>query len=69
MSKLTLRDLFAVVTIVAVLVAWWVDRSRLADEVKRLAEEVERLKDDRPWSIPAGQRNPYTGSTFTLDVF
>jgi hypothetical protein len=32
MPKLTLRDLFAVVTIVAILIAWWLDRSRLAAE-------------------------------------
>ena len=29
MPKLTLRDLFAVVTIVALALGWWVDRSRL----------------------------------------
>jgi hypothetical protein len=28
-SKLTLRDLFAVVTIVALALGWWLDRSRL----------------------------------------
>jgi hypothetical protein len=31
MPKLTLRDLFAVVTIVALALGWWLDRSRLAD--------------------------------------
>jgi hypothetical protein len=32
MPKLTLRDLFAVVTIVALALGWWLDRSRLAKE-------------------------------------
>jgi hypothetical protein len=32
MAKLTLRDLFWLVTLAVVLVAWWVDRSRLARE-------------------------------------
>jgi hypothetical protein len=32
MAKLTLRDLFAVVTIVALALGWWLDRSRLARE-------------------------------------
>jgi hypothetical protein len=36
MPKLSLRDLFAVVTIVALALGWWVDRSRLARENKRL---------------------------------
>jgi hypothetical protein len=66
MPKLTLRDLFAIVTLAAVLMAWWVDRSRLV-------EELERLKDAKKWShqwsIPAGEKNPRSGSTFTLDVF
>jgi hypothetical protein len=31
MPKLTLRDLFAVVTVVALALGWWVDRSRLAE--------------------------------------
>jgi hypothetical protein len=63
MPKLTLRDLFAVVTMVALALGWWVDRSRL---VKRL----ERLEAaSHPMTIPPEQKNPRSGSTFTLDVF
>lgn len=47
MPKLTLRDLFAVVTIVALALGWWVDRSRLNSEhraeLARLREENDRL--------------------------
>jgi hypothetical protein len=39
MPKLTLRDLFAVVTIAAVLVAWWVDHRRLTMEAILQSEE------------------------------
>jgi len=34
--KITLRDLFLVTMIVALATGWWVDRSKLADEVRRL---------------------------------
>jgi hypothetical protein len=47
MAKLTLRDLFAVVTIVALALGWWVDRSRLAQErelFKARAEAREYLE-------------------------
>jgi hypothetical protein len=44
MPKLTLRDLFAVVTIAAILAAWWADRSRLA-------REIEAWQADSPWTI------------------
>ena len=33
--KFSIRDLFLVTVIVAVCVAWWLDRSRLTAEVKR----------------------------------
>jgi hypothetical protein len=36
MPKLTLRNLFAVVTVAAILVAWWSDRKRLHKTIRRL---------------------------------
>jgi hypothetical protein len=32
--KFTIRDLFLVTVIVALAVGWWVDRSKLAEELK-----------------------------------
>ena len=46
MPKLTLRDLFAVVTIVALALGWWLDRSRLARENWRLYEKVNITLSD-----------------------
>jgi hypothetical protein len=46
MPKLTLRDLFAVVTIVAIMVAWWVDHGRLATENVRVRSENYVLKQN-----------------------
>jgi hypothetical protein len=53
MPQLTLRDLFAVLTIVAVLVGWWVDHRRhsaaeatIAAENKGLRSSVLFLKDE-----------------------
>jgi len=34
--KLTLRDLFWLVLVAALVLAWWLDRSRLSSEVERL---------------------------------
>jgi hypothetical protein len=42
MPKLTLRDLFAVVTIVALGLGWWVDRRRTASDFKRLTAQKEK---------------------------
>jgi cell division protein FtsL len=45
MAKLTLRDLFWFVALCAVLVAWWVDRSRLDtlnDDLAKKHQEAER---------------------------
>jgi hypothetical protein len=44
MPKLTLRDLFAVVTIVALALGWWVDRSRLAESAASLQERADRAE-------------------------
>ena len=46
--KFTLRELFLVTMIVAILVAWWIDRNRAANEARRLSEqaiEAERRLD------------------------
>jgi hypothetical protein len=55
MPKLTLRDLFAAVTIVALVLGWWLDRSRLARKSEKatrenvgLREEIEALKWIKP---------------------
>ena len=34
--KFSIRDLLLVTVIAAILVAWWLDHSRLATEIKRL---------------------------------
>ena len=44
MPKLTLRDLFAVVTIVALALGWWLDRSRLVRSAAAVQERVERAE-------------------------
>ena len=38
--KFSIRDLFLVTMIVALAVAWWVDRSKLAKTVKRLQHDL-----------------------------
>jgi hypothetical protein len=40
MPKLTLRDLFAVLTIVAILVAWWLDHSRLQRRLQAQSYQI-----------------------------
>jgi hypothetical protein len=42
--KLTLRDVFAVMTIVALALGWWLDRSRLEREKRELFGELLPLK-------------------------
>jgi hypothetical protein len=46
MPKLTLRDLFAVVTIVALALGWWLDRSRLARSLDFHQARTERLEQE-----------------------
>jgi hypothetical protein len=46
LPKLSLRDLFAVVTIVALLLGWWVDRSRLVDSLMSRDARIEALQTD-----------------------
>jgi hypothetical protein len=40
MPKLTLRDLFAIVTIVALALGWWLDHRRLAAESRASRKEA-----------------------------
>ena len=44
MAKLTLRDLFAVVTIVALALGWWLDRSRLERSAAAVKERADRAE-------------------------
>jgi hypothetical protein len=66
MPKLTLRDLFAVVTIVALALGWWLDRSRLAQENRRLAAESRRLESAALWFkalvMVGARREPLKGA-------
>ena len=39
--KFSIRDLFLVTVIAAILVAWWVDHGGQAREVKELKEQLE----------------------------
>jgi hypothetical protein len=46
MPKLTLRDLFAVVTIVALALGWWVDHRRMEQaQLEAMAERDELIAD------------------------
>ena len=38
----SIRDMFLVTVIVAILLAWWVDHRRQAREVKELKEQIEQ---------------------------
>ena len=51
--KFTIRDLLLVTVIVAILTAWWLDRSKLANELK---------KQKSPYPYPA-----YSKTTPVLD--
>ena len=48
--KFTIRDLFLVTLVVALAVAWWVDRSTLANKVEELDREIEANKS--PLHLP-----------------
>ena len=39
--KFSIRDLFLVTLIVAVCVAWWVDRSKLSGQIETLMQKVD----------------------------
>jgi hypothetical protein len=40
----SIRDLFWLMAVVALVLGWWVDRSRLATELKAFENEMVRLK-------------------------
>ncbi len=42
--KFTIRDLLLVTVIVAILTAWWLDRTRLHNELRRVEVEITRQK-------------------------
>jgi hypothetical protein len=50
MPKLTLRDLFALVTITAIIVAWWLDHRRLMNENRELRGQSFIL-DERNFNV------------------
>ncbi len=39
--KFSIRDLFLMTVIVALVLAWWIDRSRLAGEIRRLTPQYD----------------------------
>ena len=54
--KFSIRDLLLVTVIVALAAGWWVDRSRLTDEVKKLREPDYKAyqRGGSPQSLPIG---------------
>ena len=52
--KFSIRDLFLVTAIVALAVGWWLDRSRLANEVNRLTPAELQLSPDGTIKPPPG---------------
>jgi len=55
--KFTIRDLFLVTMIVAVCVAWWLDRSRLATESKVRGERIYEMILQNEGRYPRPLRN------------
>jgi len=57
--KFSIRDLLLVTMIVAILAAWWVDRSRLAKEVQELRKIFNTITDlgesDLDTGVPASE--------------
>ena len=49
--KFSIRDLFLVTMIVALVLGWWVDRSRLAAEVERQKERESWAEAKRAFQI------------------
>jgi len=44
--KFTIRDLLLVTVIAALVVGWWVDRSRLANQIRKLKDRSPYFKLD-----------------------
>jgi hypothetical protein len=63
MPKLTLRDLFAVMTIVAVLIAWWVDHRRMERQLQAWKYETKafQLTNTKSDDLAAVLRKLYEG--------
>ena len=51
--KFTIRDMFLVTVIVALVLGWWVDRSRLATEAARQRENSEAFHEMLDVSNPS----------------
>jgi hypothetical protein len=59
--KFSIRDLFLVTVIVAILLAWWVDDRQKSVELQRLEKKLK----DSEWVLPRGS----VRDGFQLDVF
>ena len=55
--KFTIRDLFLVTLISAILVAWWIDHRRQANEVKKLKQQLSPVIDSS-WITPPNSSAP-----------
>ena len=59
--RFTIRDLLWLTLLAAVLVAWWVDRARLArriDELERASQQALDFLGDSVLPSSAGSRSP-----------
>jgi len=50
MFRFTIRDVLWLTVLAAVLVAWWIDRTRLFSEVSKLGAEVKKLAAGPDWA-------------------
>ena len=48
MKHITLRDLFWLILVAAILAAWWADRSQTQQELSRLKKEAEGMSAEGP---------------------
>ena len=64
LPKVTLRDLFAVVTIVAIVLGWLADRSQLAREITRCDIRYERLASSVLKGLDSGKLQMGEGAMF-----
>jgi hypothetical protein len=58
--KLTLRDLFWLTLVAALLIAWWLDRARSEAQIKDLHERIMLISPVRvpQWETPADPLTP-----------